>query len=154
MSQLQKDRYCMNLLAWGAIIVKFIERSWWWPGLRGGWNGEMLVKGYKHSHITQISSGDLMNSMKVKMNVSQSCMTLCDPMDCSSWNSPGQNTGVGNLSFLQGIFPTQGLNSGLPHCRQILHQLSHKGTPRILEWVSYPFSSRSSQSRNWTRVSC
>ena len=71
-----------------------------------------------------------MNSMKVKMNVSQSCMTLCDPMDCSSWNSPGQNTGVGNLSFLQGIFPTQGLNSGLPHCRQILHQLSHKGSPK------------------------
>ena len=45
----------------------------------------------------------------------------------SPWNSPGQNTGVGSLSLLQGIFPTQGLNSGLPHCRRILHQLSHKG---------------------------
>ena len=43
----------------------------------------------------------------------------------SPWNSPGQNTGVGSLSLLQGIFPTQGLNSGLPHCRQILYQLSH-----------------------------
>ena len=39
---------------------------------------------------------------------------------CSLWNSPGQNTGVGSLSFLQGIFPTQGSNPGLPHYRQIL----------------------------------
>ena len=39
------------------------------------------------------------------------------------WNSPGQNTGVSSLSLLQGIFPTQGLNPGLPHCRQILYQL-------------------------------
>ena len=60
--------------------------------------------------------------------------------------------GVGSLSFLQGIFPTQGLNPGLPQCRQILYQLSHKGSPRILEWVAYPFSSRSSQSRNRTGV--
>ena len=42
------------------------------------------------------------------------------------WNTPGQNTGVGSLSLLQGIFPMQGLNPGLPHCRQILYQLSHK----------------------------
>ena len=42
----------------------------------------------------------------------------------SPWNSPGQNTGVGSLSLLQGIFPTQGSNPGLPHCRQILYQLS------------------------------
>ena len=46
----------------------------------------------------------------------------------SPWNSPGQNTGVGSLSLLQGIFPTQGLNPGLLHCRQILYQLSHKGS--------------------------
>ena len=46
----------------------------------------------------------------------------------SPWNSPGQNTGVGSLSLLQGIFPTQGLNSSLPHCRRILYQLSHKGS--------------------------
>ena len=57
-------------------------------------------------------------------------------------------TGVGSLSFLQGIFPTQGLNPGLLRRRQILYQMSHKGSPRILEWVAYPFSSRSSQPRN------
>ena len=55
----------------------------------------------------------------------------------SPWNSPGQNAGVGSLSLLQGIFPTQGSNSGLLHCSQILYQLSHKGSPRILEWVDY-----------------
>ena len=44
----------------------------------------------------------------------------------SPWNSLGLNTGVGSLSLLQGIFPTQGSNSGLPHCRQILHHLSHQ----------------------------
>ena len=48
------------------------------------------------------------------------------------WNSPGQNTGVGSLSLLQGIFPTQGSNPGLPHCRQILYQLSHLGSPEML----------------------
>ena len=48
------------------------------------------------------------------------------------WNSPGQNTWLGSLSLLQGIFPTQGLNPHLPHCRQNLYQLSHKGSPRIL----------------------
>ena len=72
----------------------------------------------------------------------------------SPWNSPGQNTGVGSCSLLQGIFPTQRLNPCLPHCRQILCQLNHKGSPRILKWVAYPFSSGSSHSRNQTGVSC
>ena len=65
-----------------------------------------------------------------------------------------KNTGVGSLSLLQQIVPTQGSNRGLPHCRQILYHLSHKGSPRILESVAYPFSSRSSQPRIQTRVSC
>ena len=52
-------------------------------------------------------------------------------------------------SLLQGILPTQGSNPGLPHCRWFLYQLSHKGNV----WVAYPFSSGSSQPRNWTRVS-
>ena len=73
---------------------------------------------------------------------------------CSPWNFPGQSTGVGSLSLLQGIFPTQRSNPGLPHCGWILYQLSHKGSPRILEWVAYSFSRGSSQPRNWTGVSC
>ena len=47
----------------------------------------------------------------------------------SSWCSPGQNTGVGSLSLLQRIFPTQGPNPGLPRSRWILYQLSHKESP-------------------------
>ena len=67
----------------------------------------------------------------LKLKVIQSCPTLCDPQGLYiPWNSPGQNTGVGSLSLLQGIFPTQGSNPGLLHCRQILYQLNHKGSPR------------------------
>ena len=70
------------------------------------------------------------------------------------WDSLGKSTGVGCHFLLQGIFPTQESNPGLLHCRKILYQLSHNGTPRILEWVAHPFSSRSSPPRNRTRVSC
>ena len=49
------------------------------------------------------------------------------------WNYPGQNTGVGSCSLIQGIFPTQGLNPGLLHSRQILYQLNYQRSPRILE---------------------
>ena len=93
--------------------------------------------------------------MKSEVKVTQSCPDSLRPHGLySPWNSPGQNTGVGSLSLLQGIFPTQGSNPGLPHYRWILYQLSHQGSPRILEWVAYPFSSRSSQPRNRTGVSC
>ena len=51
----------------------------------------------------------------------------------SPWNSPGQNTGVGSLPLLQGIFPIQGSNPGLPHCRQILYQLSHTNNSKVSE---------------------
>ena len=88
---------------------------------------------------------------------SESCSVVSDSLWphglYSSWNSPSQNTEVGSRSLLQGIFPIQGLNPGLPHCMQILYQLSYQGSP-IPEWVAYPFSSRSSPPRSGTRVSC
>ena len=62
---------------------------------------------------------------KGKGKVAQLCPTLCN----STGYSPGQNTGVGSLSLLQGIFPSQGSNPGLPLCRRILYQLSHQGGP-------------------------
>ena len=71
----------------------------------------------------------------VRAKLLQSCRALCSPMDCSPpgssvhGNSPGKNTTVGYHVLLQGIFPTQGLNPGLPHCRQILYQLSFQGSP-------------------------
>ena len=63
--------------------------------------------------------------------VAQLCPAVCDPMDCPTrllcmWNSPGKNTGVGCHSLLPGIFPTQGSNPGLLHCRQSLYHLSHQ----------------------------
>ena len=77
--------------------------------------------------------------------VTQPCPTLCDPrgparLPCP-WDSSGQNTGAGSRSLLQGIFPSQGSNPGLP---RILYQLSHQGNPRILEWLAYHFSNGSS----------
>ena len=65
--------------------------------------------------------------------VAQLCLTLNDPMDCGPpgssvhGNSPSQNTGVGCHFLLQRIFPTQGSNPGLLHCRWILYHLSHQG---------------------------
>ena len=70
------------------------------------------------------------------------------------WNSLGQNTGVVSLSLLQAIFPTQGLNPGLPHCRWILYKMNHQGSPRILEWVAYAFFRESFWPKNLTGISC
>ena len=72
-----------------------------------------------------------LESESVSESESRSVLSNSLPLHglCSPWNSPGQNTGVGSLSLLQRIFPTQGSNLGLQHCRQILHQLSYKGSP-------------------------
>ena len=56
------------------------------------------------------------------------------------WDSPGKNTGVGCHALLQDVFPTQGSNPGVLHCKKIIYRLSHQGNPRILQWVAYPFS--------------
>ena len=67
--------------------------------------------------------------------VTQSCLILCNSMGCSlpgssvHGDSPGKNTGVGCHARLKGIFPTQGWNPGLPHCKQILYYLNHQGSP-------------------------
>ena len=67
--------------------------------------------------------------------VTQSCVTLCDPIDLwparllCPWNSAGKNTAVGSHFLLQGLSPTQESNPGTPHCRQVLYFLSHEGNP-------------------------
>ena len=79
--------------------------------------------------------------------VTQSCLTLCDPMVCSRQRSSvhedslGKNTGVGCQALLQRLFPTQGLNLGLPHCRRILYRLSHQRSPAVCMMFSNSFLS-------------
>jgi len=74
----------------------------------------------------------------------QSCLTLCNRVDCSlsgssvQEDSPGTNIGMGCHSLLQGIFPTQESNPGLPHPRPILYHLSHQGSPQKSEGILLP----------------
>ena len=92
------------------------------------------------------------------VKVAQSCPALFDPLWphglYSSWNSPGQNTGVDSLSLFQGDLSNPGIEPRSPVLQAVLYQLSHRGSQRILEWVAYPFCSRFSRPRNQTRVSC
>ena len=82
---------------------------------------------------------------QVKVSVTQSCLILCDPTDCSPPGSsvhgvsPDKNTGVGLHALLQGIFPTQGSNPGLSHCRQSLYHLSPREAQEY--WSGQPIPS-------------
>ena len=84
--------------------------------------------------------------------VTQSCRTLCNPVDGSPpgssvhGDSPDKSTGVDCHALLQGIFPIQGSNPGLPHCRQVLYLLSHQGSPLLYEKVQSKSFSRSAVS--------
>ena len=88
--------------------------------------------------------------------VAQLCPVLCDPMDCNPpdssvhGDSPGKNTGVGCHTLLQGS--SQPRNWTQSPALQV--DSSHQGSPRILEWVAYPFSRGYSSPRNQTRVPC
>ena len=79
--------------------------------------------------------------LRALISQSESCPVVSDSLQphglYSSWNSPGQKTGVGSCSFLQGISPTQWSNPGLPHGRRILYQLSHQGSPPFIR--KFPF---------------
>ena len=82
-----------------------------------------------HTLQGERSRGDHIHRETWKWNPLSHVWLFVRPWTYSPWNSPGQNTGVGSLSLLQGIFPTQELNQGLLHCRQILYQLSYQGSP-------------------------
>ena len=104
------------------------------------------TKIHRNTHKIQRRSISFVSNKAVtnlKSEVAQLCPTLCDPMDCSlpgseeplsPWNFPGKSTGVGCHFLLQGIFPTQGSNWGLPHCRQMLYHLSHQGSLGDQPW--------------------
>ena len=85
---------------------------------------------------------------EVKLKVTQPCLTLCAPMDYIVHGILQARILEWVAFTFSRIFPTPGSNPGLPHCRWILYQLSHQGSPRILEWVGYLLSSGSSRPRN------
>ena len=88
------------------------------------WIIEKARECQKNIYFCFIDYATAFDCVKVKVRDAQSCPALCDLTGYSPWSSPGQNTGVSSCSLLQGIFPTQGSNPGLSHCRQILCRLS------------------------------
>ena len=107
----------IDLLNWSSILPNFFSLSFF----------------YLEESI-QIVFWIKQRKWKVKVKVTQSCLTLCRPHGtCQvplSMGFSGQNTGMGSLSLLQGSFPIQGSNPGLLHCRLILYLLSYQGSLR------------------------
>ena len=122
------------------------------------WLFSIVVKGSEHllSHINPLHQFRVLDSTLFCEWVSDSRSVVSDslwPHDLySPWNSPGQNTGVGSRSLLWGIFPTQGLNKGLPHCRQILYQLSHREAQE--NWSRYPILQGILPTQDYSSTSC
>ena len=88
-------------------------------------NSFLLETDCPHTHVCAVLSHSYMSN-SLQPHGLQPTRLLCP------WDSPGKKTGVGCHAFLQGIFPTQGLNPGLPHCRQIFYQLSSQGSPSLI----------------------
>ena len=96
---------------------------------------------YKDILYNMENIANIYNNCKWKVNVTQLCPTLCSCIVHGILQARILDWVA--VPFSRGSFPTQGWNPGLSHCRWILYQLNHQGTPRILEWVAYPLSSGS-----------
>ena len=145
------DDWMTSPTQWAWVWVN--SGSWWWTGRLG------VLHSMGSQRVGHDWAAELTDVPCAVLCLSQSCLTLCNSTDCSSpgssvhGDSPGQNTVVHCHAPLKGIFPTQGSNPGLQHCRQILYHLCHQGNPRILEWLACPFSRGSCQPRNWAGIS-
>ena len=141
------QKLCLHLASCKVFPVEF----WWWlhPKVRM-WGGGFkdLLSASADWEVQGFLWGEFIDSKSESDSRSVVSDSLRPHGLYSPWNSPGQNSGVRSRSLLEGIFPTQGSNPGLLHCRQILYQLIHQGRPRVLEWVAYPFFSGSSRPRN------
>ena len=89
----------------------------------------MSIQPLDYPHPTRPGKKKKIEQRKVKVKVAQFCLTLCHPMHYTGHGILQARILVGSLFLLQGIFQTQGWNPGLPHCRRILYQLNHKGSP-------------------------
>ena len=119
-------------------------------------NGTRQKTRKTHTHTYGILSLTREARLCERERCSVMCKTLQPHALYSTWNSPGQNTGVGSLQPVpspRGL-PNPGVEPRSPTMQQVLYQLSHKESPRILDWVAYPFFSRSSQPRYQTGVLC
>ena len=103
----------------------------------GNLHGDLVLKWFPRGHYSSLRHYGIYLLNPLWHLVAQSCLTLRDPHGLQStsllcpWDSPGKNTGVGCHALLQGIFPTQGSNPGLQHCREILYHLSHQESPHF-----------------------
>ena len=142
--------YYKNVWTTKKILLKHLLHIIWFKMKRELKCVVKIINLWIDSKVLKENSWDFLNIE------SESCWVLFNSLQhelYSPWKSLDRNIRISILSLLQGIFPTQGLNPGLLHCRWILYQLSHKGSPRILEWVAYPFARGSSRPRDWTGVS-
>ena len=115
---------------WFLMQLLELQQIWPWYDLYFGGNKGQTKSLSREGRLRLLFFIKLYSYFRVTTNalmlclVAQLCPSLCD----SIRDSPGKNTGVGCHALLQGIFPTQGSHPGLPHCRQILYQLSHQGS--------------------------
>ena len=104
-------------------------RPWDFPGKSTGVGCHRLLQG--EGYLAGNDWEEPGELSFLHLSESESCSVVSNSLQphglYSPWNSPGQTTGVGSLYLLQGIFPTQGSNPVLPHCRWILHWLSYQG---------------------------
>ena len=111
----------------GSTVMGFSSQEYW-MGYHALLQGILQTQGL-NPHLLHLKW--ILYYWATKESESESCSVVSDSLQphglYSPWHSPGKNTGVGSLSLIQGIFQTQGLNPGLPHCRWILYQLSYKG---------------------------
>ena len=120
------------------IYCYYLWQNWW------GLIGQSLLAFFSLAASKVISKASVFTSLlcglgRLKGLESESRSVVSDSLRphglYSLWSSPGQTTGMGSLSLLQGIFPTQRLNPGLPHFRQILYQLSHSTWSQTCAWI-------------------
>ena len=117
-------------------------------------NSWQCVLNTAHALIHRNNINKVLLLLLLLVKVAQSCLTLWPHGIYSPWNSLVQNTRLEWVAFPFGSSQPRDHTQVSLICRWILYQLSHKGSPRTLEWVVYPFSSRSFWPRNWTRVYC
>ena len=132
---------CVLTSTWPCLVFSFLP-VWWVCYKILIYNFLIINGGWAAFHMfTNICLSSSVKSLSRSfMYYSQLSNSLWPHGLYNPWNSPGQNTGVGGLSLLQGIFPTQGSNPGVPHCRLILYHLSHKGSPTTILFGSiFPY---------------